>query len=100
MSSDLTHIESLLNVAEKCADRGGKLSSIGAWAISELQAINAEMKTAAVQKTKADAPVIEQPKGTAEAAIDPEDDHSVDPDLGAPRAIPATELGSTNGRRL
>lgn len=112
MTVDIQRAESLLSIAEKCTGHSGKLSNLQSWAIGELIAMNAEIKAEAMNKAKADeaqraAEAQQKATGLPEEPgseqdpedEDPESDHSVDPNLGAPRAIPATELGGSAVRR-
>jgi|ERR1700729_2777670 len=106
MTVDIDRAEALLHIAAACTDHSGKLSNLQAWAIGELIAMNAEIKAEATKKADEEGRVkAEEARKAAESQQaatglpakpkleSAEDDHSVDPAFGAPRAVPATELG-------
>lgn len=108
MNLDIQHIEALLSIVEKSAAHGGKLSSLGAWATVQLMEINETIRLddaaralAEKEKTAAEGEADRKKAAQAgkDAGINPEDDHRVDPDLGAPRARPSAEFNEPKGRR-
>jgi hypothetical protein len=80
MSYNWNEIASMLEVVEKCTGHTGKLSNLQALALYKLLAINADIKADAAAEVKSS----ESTNGS---------DHQVDLNFGAPRSVPATELG-------
>lgn len=93
---DYEHIANLFAIVKGNAEHSGKFASIQDYAMRELAAIDAQLrdKRAAEKKSEAekaqqDAAAKQEADTADEAeAIDDENDHSVDPNLGAPRALP------------
>ena len=78
---DVGRVSALLHIAEACTGHSGRLSNLQGWAIAELIAINGEIKTEAAAQAKAEAEQVQ-------IVEDRDEGPAVDPDLGAPRAIP------------
>lgn len=103
--NDIDHerVANLLHIAEACTGHSGKLSNLQSWAIGELMKINAEIKAEAVEDKKATEARLaaeSQQKSTGLPAEpggekESEDDNEVDLQFGAPRSVPATELGGS-----
>jgi hypothetical protein len=89
--TDTTIAYQLLQIVEKSAAHAGKLGNLQSWATDELMKMNTKLRDEAQAKAKAD-----QAEAAKKAATDlrqPNDDHKVDPNFGAPRAAPLPPQG-------
>ena len=87
----------LLEVTEKCAQHSGKLNSLGGAALSELLAMNEEVRAEAAAKAKAQA---EKDAAVAQAAAQAQAADIEAKNGETPKAIPSSSSPTLAERRL